>query len=523
MKQNVSSITTGENKSVSTEIAMYSSGALMPAAISFEECFNQCVSNLQSDFPPIQIINALSLITLPFLLNTTVSSTSAETTEMESTKQTEISMDTTSGRTDETYYNVTLPAETNLTDLDNNFINASMFIDQETLFDITSEFREAIETFLNYMFENTTSNNLSSTAYFLNSTESDIYNITDSNFTSINQTTYEFFKTTMQPLFQTTLIYDDDERFETEMSTMYKEIASTLSNYQEDVSTMVPENCTETCTSYDHELTTAIEEIYTSVKPTDMDYPKRSRLMSLCWETMFGQELVKLTVMDLIFTVLSTLGMDFFRGIFVRVMNNCWCWDLEKKFPQYGDFKVAENILHLVNNQGMVWMGMFFSPGLVVMNVVKLYIMMYLRSWAVLTCNVPHEVIFRASRSNNFYFALLLMMLFLCVLPVGFAIVWVAPSWHCGPFSNYQRIFHIFTHTITKNLPESLNMALSYIASPGIVIPLLVLLILIIYYLVSLTSALREANNDLKVTKFQILYLIIIKILIIDTTSPRTN
>lgn len=40
---------------------------------------------------------------------------------------------------------------------------------------------------------------------------------------------------------------------------------------------------------------------------------------------------------------------------------------------------------------------------------------------------------------------------------------------------------------------------LQYIASPGIVIPLLVLLILIIYYLLSLTGALREANNDLKI------------------------
>lgn len=90
--------------------------------------------------------------------------------------------------------------------------------------------------------------------------------------------------------------------------------------------------------------------------------------------------------------------MDFFRAVFVRFMNNCWCWDLEKQFPQYGDFKIAENILHLVNNQGMVWMGMFFSPGLTALNLFKLGILMYLRSWAVLTCNVPHEVVFRASR-----------------------------------------------------------------------------------------------------------------------------
>lgn len=106
---------------------------------------------------------------------------------------------------------------------------------------------------------------------------------------------------------------------------------------------------------------------------------------------------------------------------------------------------------------------------------------------------------FRASRSNNFYLALLLTMLFLCVLPVGFAIVWIEPSWHCGPFSDYKRIYHLFTESLHRALPASFRKALDYIASPGIVIPLLMLLILIIYYLISLTNSLREANNDLKI------------------------
>ncbi|KOB70687.1 Transmembrane channel-like protein [Operophtera brumata] len=235
------------------------------------------------------------------------------------------------------------------------------------------------------------------------------------------------------------------------------------------------------------------------IKQYNLTVPTRKKLLKLCWETMFGQELIKLTMMDLVFVLLGTLFMDFFRALFVRYMNRCWCWDLEKKFPEYGDFKIAENILHLINNQGMVWMGMFFSPGLVVLNVVKLMIMMYLRSWAVMTCNVPHEVVFRVSKSNNFYLALLLTMLFLCVLPVGYTIVWVKPSWHCGPFSEYDRIYYIMTSNIYKLLPKSLNFALEYITSPAIVIPLLVLLILIIYYLTSLTNSLREANNDLKI------------------------
>lgn len=142
---------------------------------------------------------------------------------------------------------------------------------------------------------------------------------------------------------------------------------------------------------------------------------------------------------------------------------------------------------------------MFFSLCLIVLNVFKLYAMVYFRPWTVLTCNVPYKVVFRASRSNNFYYALLLSMLFLCVLPVGYAIVWVQPFWHCGPFCNYQMIFHIFTKMLKRLLSKSSHKILDYIASPGIVIPLLVLMILIIYYLISLSTALREANDDLKV------------------------
>lgn len=65
-----------------------------------------------------------------------------------------------------------------------------------------------------------------------------------------------------------------------------------------------------------------------------MTKEQQQTLRVLCWETLFGQELVKLTVLDLIFTIFATLFMDFFRALFVRFMNKCWCWDLEKKFPK---------------------------------------------------------------------------------------------------------------------------------------------------------------------------------------------
>ncbi|XP_064616966.1 transmembrane channel-like protein 3 [Liolophura sinensis] len=218
----------------------------------------------------------------------------------------------------------------------------------------------------------------------------------------------------------------------------------------------------------------------------------------LCWETSIGQEVLKLTILDLVFTAGNVIVVDFLRGLCVRYTNVCCCWDLEKQFPEYGEFKTAENILHLINNQGMIWLGTFFCPGLPLINLLKLLMLLYMRNWAVMVCNVPQDRIFRASRSNNFYFAMLLVMLFLCTLPVAFAMVLMKPSPSCGPFSGMDFMMDVITTTMDKELPDVVNTVLDYVASPAVIIPLFLLLSLGIYYLIALSRALREANNDLK-------------------------
>uniref|UniRef100_A0A1I7YCA8 TMC domain-containing protein n=1 Tax=Steinernema glaseri TaxID=37863 RepID=A0A1I7YCA8_9BILA len=52
----------------------------------------------------------------------------------------------------------------------------------------------------------------------------------------------------------------------------------------------------------------------------------------ICWETMIGQEIVKLVTMDLYITIASILLIDFARGIWVKYCSSWWCWDLETTF-----------------------------------------------------------------------------------------------------------------------------------------------------------------------------------------------
>uniref|UniRef100_F1KR31 TMC family membrane protein n=1 Tax=Ascaris suum TaxID=6253 RepID=F1KR31_ASCSU len=269
----------------------------------------------------------------------------------------------------------------------------------------------------------------------------------------------------------------------------------------------IARNPPNSSTFYTHPIGSSDWNKNLSSRPVPLNYSTSVRAITAqrlttdwyeeCWENLIGQEITKLVTMDLAMTIASILVIDFLRGLWVRYCNMWWFWNLECTFPEYGEFKVAENVLHLVNNQGMIWLGLFFVPMLPAINNIKLIVLMYIRAWAVMTCNVPARQIFRASRSSNFYLMLLLLMLFLCTLPVGYVIASKKPSKICGPFGSQETFYSVITQLLDKNLSKGLVEAIKYMTSPGIVIPVLLLLLLIIYFLFALVRGLREANSDL--------------------------
>ncbi|XP_008287277.1 transmembrane channel-like protein 2-A [Stegastes partitus] len=217
-----------------------------------------------------------------------------------------------------------------------------------------------------------------------------------------------------------------------------------------------------------------------------------------CWETAVGIEFVKLTVSDIQVSYLTILIGDFARAVIVRFLNYCWCWDLEAGFPSYGEFDISGNVLGLVFNQGMIWMGAFYAPGLVGINVLRLLSSMYYQCWAVMATNVPHERVFKASKSNNFYMGLLLLVLFLSLLPVVYTIMTLPPSFDCGPFSGKPKMFDVIMETIDLDLPAFMGTLFSYAANPGLIIPAVLLMVLAIYYLNSVSEAYKNSNMELK-------------------------
>ncbi|MCI4392463.1 hypothetical protein PGIGA_G00146260 [Pangasianodon gigas] len=209
------------------------------------------------------------------------------------------------------------------------------------------------------------------------------------------------------------------------------------------------------------------------------------------------KEFVKLTVSDIQVTYLTILVGDFMRALIVRFLNYCWCWDLEAGFPSYAEFDISGNVLGLIFNQGMIWMGAFYAPGLVGINILRLVTSMYFQCWAVMSSNVPHERVFKASRSNNFYMGILLVVLFLSLMPVVYTIMTMSPSFDCGPFSGRQKMYDVVIETI-QNLPAFMANIFSYASNPGLIISVVLLMVLAIYYLNTVSKAYQKANMDLK-------------------------
>lgn len=196
----------------------------------------------------------------------------------------------------------------NITELTFSFIDYLTFIlhdfvgDNETML---------IDSFDNPTFSPTT--DISTPELSTTNFPTTNFPITD--FSSVEE--FNVFKSTITPLITKiteTTEFVDTSRFDYDLQTLYGDISSTAV-------TTLKENCTKICENIKIPSKRNVTSVAAYDPEQNLNYTMKARLRTLCWETMFGQELIRLTVMDLVMTVGSTLAMDFLRGLFVRVMN----------------------------------------------------------------------------------------------------------------------------------------------------------------------------------------------------------
>ncbi|XP_006876033.1 PREDICTED: transmembrane channel-like protein 5 [Chrysochloris asiatica] len=169
-----------------------------------------------------------------------------------------------------------------------------------------------------------------------------------------------------------------------------------------------------------------------------------------CWETLIGQEIYRLLLMDFVFSL-----ADSFLGEFLRRIIGM------KLITSLGvqEFDIARNVLELIYAQTLAWIGIFFCPLLPFIQMIALFIMFYVKNISLMMNFQPPSKAWRASQMMTFFIFLLFFPSFTGVLCTLAITIWrLKPSANCGAF----RGLPFFIHSIYSWI-ETLSNKPSYL------------------------------------------------------------
>nr|AAP69873.1 transmembrane channel-like protein 5 [Mus musculus] len=144
-----------------------------------------------------------------------------------------------------------------------------------------------------------------------------------------------------------------------------------------------------------------------------------------CWETLIGQDIYRLLLMDFVFSLADSLLGEFLRRL------------IGMKFTSLSlqEFDIARNVLELIYAQTLTWLGIFFCPLLPFIQMITLFIMFYVKNVSLMMNFQPPSKAWRASQVITFFIFLLFFPSFTGVLCTLAITIWrLKPSADCGPF-----------------------------------------------------------------------------------------
>ncbi|XP_039416499.1 transmembrane channel-like protein 7 [Corvus cornix cornix] len=211
-----------------------------------------------------------------------------------------------------------------------------------------------------------------------------------------------------------------------------------------------------------------------------------------CWESDVGQEMYKLMIFDFAVILAVPLFVDFPRKLLVT---HCSC-KLIQWFGQQ-EFGISDNVLEIIYGQTICWIGTFFSPLLPAIATIKYFIIFYVKKVILIHTRKPEARSLRASNSNFFFLAVLLIGLILAFVPLAVSIAHIPSSKACGPFRNFNTSWEVVPDTILE-FPTFIQQILFGMASEAFAVPFFMVICIIMFYVIALARAHKRVVEQLR-------------------------
>ncbi|XP_015732573.1 transmembrane channel-like protein 5 isoform X2 [Coturnix japonica] len=154
---------------------------------------------------------------------------------------------------------------------------------------------------------------------------------------------------------------------------------------------------------------------------------------SQCWETLIGQDIYRLVLVDFIFCLLGSFFGEFLR----RIIGTTVCLSLGVP-----EFDIGRSVLDLIYAQTLTWIGILFSPLLPGIQMMSFFIVFYVKKVSLMRNCQPPRKAWRAAQMTTFFMFLLFFPSLSGVLSVIAVTVWrLKPSEGCGPFRGLPSIY----------------------------------------------------------------------------------
>uniref|UniRef100_A0A182QU36 TMC domain-containing protein n=1 Tax=Anopheles farauti TaxID=69004 RepID=A0A182QU36_9DIPT len=208
---------------------------------------------------------------------------------------------------------------------------------------------------------------------------------------------------------------------------------------------------------------------------------------TVCWETLIGQELYRLLVVDFFIAIVlqgAIRGVRYLLHTQYGSEGRKREGTLAQLLLTPPPFCIETHSLGLVYNQTLVWFGVLFAPLLVLLVALKLLLTFYINKFELIYLCQPPVRLWRSSQTQTLFLVLVFVSLFGVLLTHGYLIMQVPVTDTCGPFRGTQYMYQLFMQGILKLREEHLFWRVFvYITKPAIIGGVLLTMGVATYYL----------------------------------------